>query len=308
VKKVFFYLFILAAYIINSHANERSDEIFRIVMGHDGYIDEKLYNEYWKQFKSKPSQTELDKAKPAVTIGLKNQRIIWNAIFKSVKQHAVVKTLDLEDTIKLMKAIGQQKAIDNTYTLLSSAANGTPADIRGEKKYITEDLCQDILAGIDAGFERINILLSRKWNPIVRERKLGSEVSVLSAMPFTEAKINVAGIMQTQYKMKIDYENEQAIAVMKNHRKDTTASTDDCIKGIGNTLGLEAKLINKNNFRGKQSSSSSFILKDKNTSIFIEATCVNSRGYLISILSFSTSLLECESNQVALLNNIQLNK
>lgn len=298
------FFFILS--VINVYATEKANEILRVVMNADGYINEQLYNDYWKQFKVKPSSSELTKIKRISTVAIQNQYHIWSAAKLSAKNKKIIRTIEFENAIRYMKEIGDSKAIENTNMLLDAAAHGTPMEIRGEKLYITEDLCDEIVAGLNASIERVNILLSKSWKPTVKERKLTSYLSVLSSMPFIEKTVNINNIIQKQYSLKLDEENRQVIAIMDNQRSDTSESTDDCIKGISESVGMNAKLIRKNTFLGNQASSISLVLKDNSNKTYLEAMCVNYDKHLVSVMTISSGLLEASNYHDLLLKNIQL--
>lgn len=298
------FFFVLS--VINVYATEKANEILGVVMNADGYINEQLYNDYWKQFKVKPSSSELTKIKRISTVAIQNQYHIWSAAKLSAKNKKIIRTTELENAIRYMKEIGGSKAIENTNMLLDAAAHGTPMEIRGEKLYITEDLCDEIVAGLNASIERVNILLSKSWKPTVKERKLTSYLSVLSSMPFIEKTVNINNIIQKQYSLKLDEENRQVIAIMDNQRSDTSESTDDCIKGISESVGMNAKLIRKNTFLGNQASSISLVLKDNSHKTYLEAMCVNYDKHLVSVMTISSGLLEASNYHDLLLKNIQL--
>ena len=298
------FFFILS--VINVYATEKANEILRVVMNADGYINEQLYNVYWKQFKVKPSSSELTKIKRISTVAIQNQYHIWSAAKLSAKNKKIIRTIEFENAIRYMKEIGDSKAIENTNMLLDAAAHGTPMEIRGEKLYITEDLCDEITAGLNASIERVNILLSKSWKPTVKERKLTSYLSVLSSTPFIEKTVNINNIIQKQYSLKLDEENRQVIAIMDNQRSDTSESTDDCIKGISESVGMNAKLIRKNTFLGNQASSISLVLKDNSNKTYLEAMCVNYDKHLVSVMTISSGLLEASNYHDLLLKNIQL--
>ena len=298
------FFFVLS--VINVYATEKANEILGVVMNADGYINEQLYNDYWKQFKVKPSSSELTKIKRISTVAIQNQYHIWSAAKLSAKNKKIIRTIEFENAIRYMKEIGDSKAIENTNMLLDAAAHGTPMEIRGEKLYITEDLCDEIVAGLNASIERVNILLSKSWKPTVKERKLTSYLSVLSSMPFIEKTVNINNIIQKQYSLKLDEENRQVIAIMDNQRSDTSESTDDCIKGISESVGMNAKLIRKNTFLGNQASSISLVLKDNSNKTYLEAMCVNYDKHLVSVMTISSGLLEASNYHDLLLKNIQL--
>lgn len=298
------FFFVLS--VINVYATEKANEILGVVMNADGYINEQLYNDYWKQFKVKPSSSELTKIKRISTVAIQNQYHIWSAAKLSAKNKKIIRTTELENAIRYMKEIGGSKAIENTNMLLDAAAHGTPMEIRGEKLYITEDLCDEITAGLNASIERVNILLSKSWKPTVKERKLTSYLSVLSSTPFIEKTVNINNIIQKQYSLKLDEENRQVIAIMDNQRSDTSESTDDCIKGISESVGMNAKLIRKNTFLGNQASSISLVLKDNSNKTYLEAMCVNYDKHLVSVMTISSGLLEASNYHDLLLKNIQL--
>ena len=298
------FFFVLS--VINVYATEKANEILGVVMNADGYINEQLYNVYWKQFKVKPSSSELTKIKRISTVAIQNQYHIWSAAKLSAKNKKIIRTIEFENAIRYMKEIGDSKAIENTNMLLDAAAHGTPMEIRGEKLYITEDLCDEIVAGLNASIERVNILLSKSWKPTVKERKLTSYLSVLSSMPFIEKTVNINNIIQKQYSLKLDEENRQVIAIMDNQRSDTSESTDDCIKGISESVGMNAKLIRKNTFLGNQASSISLVLKDNSNKTYLEAMCVNYDKHLVSVMTISSGLLEASNYHDLLLKNIQL--
>ncbi|MBV5279196.1 MAG: hypothetical protein J0647_09245 [Campylobacteraceae bacterium] len=300
------FLFFLFLTFFNAYANEKSDELLRVVMNADGYINQKVYDEYWKQFKAKPSVAELEKGRQISTLAIQNQYHIWSAVKLSVKNKKIINTPGLEKAINYMKELNAHKSIESTEMMLATAANGTPISIKGQKQYITEDTCDQVLLGIDASIERVGMLLSKTWNPVPKERFITPWMSVISIMPFVQNEIIINDIKQKQYLFKLDEENSQAIAIMKNQRKDTSASTDDCIKGLADSVGLEAKLIKKSKFQSKQASHGSFIIKDKDNKTFLEAICINYNEYLVSIITASASINEVSANHDTLLRNIKL--
>ena len=125
-------------------------------------------------------------------------------------------------------------------------------------------------------------------------------------MPFIEKTVNINNIIQKRYSLKLDEENRQVIAIMDNQRSDTSESTDDWIKGISESVGMNAKLIRKNTFLGNQASSISLVLKDNSHKTYLDAMCVNYDKHLVSVMTISSGLLEASNYHDLLLKNIQL--
>lgn len=208
VAKVVALLIILASGFTGSaHAQSRAEpfterqrEILRTVRSVEGYIDEELHKEFWELF---PDFVREDPRLPTLMNDLLGevgdarrefQKQTWLSVQESLTARRVVRTPGYLAAVKTMRGAtanagfqdGIEKSVLSAERLLAAAATGQPLEMPDGPNFITEDLVEQVLSGIDASEFRDRKLASPVWDgTFVRFDYPAAHVSVLAVTPYT---------------------------------------------------------------------------------------------------------------------------
>ncbi len=145
--------------------NEKQQKILVTVINVDGYITKELYDEFWKDIRGTDDEEKMKNQELFIPEGHKIQLIIWQSAKKSLEQKKVYISKELEDVLALLKKRNYMPSYNNTLTLLNATANGEKANVRGYYIYITKEVIDEVLNGLNASIDRMRLLLASSWNP-----------------------------------------------------------------------------------------------------------------------------------------------
>ena len=142
----------------------REQVIMTTVLNVDGYINEDLYNEFWKELRPRAKKSDLDELQQFLLEGAMNTQIIlWNCVKKSIKEKKACESKEYTLILNKMQNDGQMIAYNNTINLMEAAATGKPFEKNGQKTYITTEMADNVLSGLEGSVQRIRLLFSDKW-------------------------------------------------------------------------------------------------------------------------------------------------
>lgn len=179
---------------------ERQREILRTVRSVDGYIDEKLHNEFWshipRSIREDPrlqtlSQNLLGEVGEA---RLEFQKQGWLSARDSLSAGKVVRTPGYVAAVEALRNVsanarfqdGVERSIIATERLLAAAAAGQPFELPDGPTFITEEVITEVLSGLDASEFRAKKLMAPVWDgTLVQFDYPEAHVSVLAISPYT---------------------------------------------------------------------------------------------------------------------------
>lgn len=183
----------------------RQTEIMRTVQSVDGYLDKKLYDEFWSimppEIKIPANRFKLKKLLSEVSF--EREKFItesWLSAKASLEAGRVVRTqgyivaqkLALEASNNQSYKANIAESITSGERLIEAAAKGTPLDTPGGKKFITSDVIEHVLSGVKASEFRVAKLVSPSWDGRTIEfRYPEAHVSVLATFPFALERTKV---------------------------------------------------------------------------------------------------------------------
>ena len=144
--------------------NNDKIEIVRIILSADGYIDENLYNIFWKNLRKTTTSKQIEDLKKYFKLNIKDIQVtIWKCVKNSIQNNRVCKSKKLDRILLKMREDKLFIAYNNTIELLMAAAEGKLFSLNGKDVIITEELVNHILNNLDSSLKRLQILFSDKW-------------------------------------------------------------------------------------------------------------------------------------------------
>lgn len=168
-------LLIPTAYAANPQLTARQQQIFKSVLAVDAQLTKEQYDQFWADFpKLTPGERKelYKKLEPVMLMDLERQRGAWMSAKETIRQKKIVYVPEYEKAIKKMEKhyesdpLGEiRMTITNKETdaLLNAALTGKPMKKGKEDVYITKELVDEVLAGIDRSFDRVKRLLAPEW-------------------------------------------------------------------------------------------------------------------------------------------------
>lgn len=200
----FWALFIVCMTATTSTADQddlspRQQEIIQTVLSVEGFITRELHTEFWA---SVPLKIRNDIASReafvrfidrSIATGIRFQRESWASMKASLKAGRVVKSpgytiakkSSLSATSNPAYQQQAQKAVTNAENMIKAAAQGRPFQTPRGPMYITPELVNQVLAGLDGAVDRFRRLANPNWEEKVTEHRYPeAHVAILSASPF----------------------------------------------------------------------------------------------------------------------------
>ena len=147
----------------------KEEMILKTVMRVDGYINEELYNEFWKELRPRANKSNLDEIQQLLlNEAMSIQLILWKCVKKSVVEKKTCESKEYTEILNQKQKNGDMIGYNNTINLMESAATGKPLEKNGQKIYITIEVADNVLNGLEDSIKRINLLLSDKWEKPVK--------------------------------------------------------------------------------------------------------------------------------------------
>jgi len=178
----------------------KQQDILRTALATDGWLTEPMHGEFWSAV---PTAIRSDaKAVAALVsylnqmsaVALRFQRATWSSIKLSLAARRVIKTADYEATKAEMRSASQllayrasaEKGAQTADKMLEAAAVGRKMDSPNGPFFITEEMVDGVLAGLDGSLHRFRLLSNPTWSTAVEEYSFPNEhVRILWHGPFT---------------------------------------------------------------------------------------------------------------------------
>jgi len=311
----FFLLCLLSITLLFSKSEQKLKEekleIIKIVMNTEGFITESIHKEFWNGLEGKLNPKDFKFLDEMILFSQKLQQKIWRSVLISLEKNIHYKSDRLKKLIKIAETIygknskQMQENISKIDNIINLAVEKKPLYIHGNATYITADKANEVLSGLSAAFERIELLLDPNWNPQYKERKISDEVKLLWNLPLTKKIENIR--LNNKEKKLITYtstisENSMiAISVIKSNTK---KDTKNCIKGASSQIGVSNPIIIDSYFQSYPTSKSLLKIKDTNGALFINLVCIATNTNLYTILSLSDNVVDSNLYQSDILKNI----
>lgn len=179
--------------------SQRQLEIVQIVLSPDGYITEGLHSEFWSLAPAKIAYDErkrnlfLTLMKEQFVYAIQFQRESWASMKASLEAGRISKTAQYSYVKSQIISVAPPEAkrqirqsINNAEGMIKAAATKSPFQSARGTFYITHELVDRVLAGLDGSFARANQLINPTWSPRIQEYIYPeAHVSVLSSAPFS---------------------------------------------------------------------------------------------------------------------------
>ena len=181
----------------------RQMEIIQTVLSVEGFISKELHDEFWA---SVPPAIRSDtKTRDAfvrfidrsIAAGVRFQRESWASMKASLEAgrvtkspgYAIAKKSALNASTIPQYKRQSQKAVANAEGMIKAAAEGKPFRTPRGPMYITPEMVNQVLAGLDGSVARLRRLVSPEWEETVTEHRYpDAHVAILSQVPFAEEK------------------------------------------------------------------------------------------------------------------------
>lgn len=155
----------------------RQQEIWQTVMSVDGYLTREMHADFWEAMPRSMFKDDAGKAaylrflEKALISGLKYQREAWLSVRASMNNGRVVKTPGYEAVKEAVLTAfdgtgSKQKVaskIANGERMIEAAAKGSPIETPNGLAYITPEMVDQVLAGMDGSLARAGRLLKPVW-------------------------------------------------------------------------------------------------------------------------------------------------
>lgn len=173
-------------------ANETRDEseFFAIVNETGGYISQSLHTEFWEMMKAKYKEEQRAIIVADTQSALEALKEFQLQTWKSAKESYYAKKVEkTAEYLPLKKRLEQQKSqyfspyllINNAEKMIEAAATRSALDLGAGKFYITPELIEENIIGMNGSYERLKVLLAPVWKAEYKEYLLPKiKISLLS--------------------------------------------------------------------------------------------------------------------------------
>lgn len=265
------FLFVSVASAGAQEFTQRQQEIFRTTAAVDGYLTEKLHNEFWETIKSSPAyypgaEREMSAVLgPMILDGLDFQKETWASIEKSYAARTAIRTdgyvaarqkLESSPVPEVRAAVlpSLQKADD----IIQAAADRASYSSGDLTLFITPELIEQMKTGLDASFFRMQLLTNPTWDGKPKEWQLNeARLRVVSALPFTFeqqdlALANGVSAKSSTYSLNLDGQNFVGLSSVQVAAKinDSEAALTRIAHGSLAAMGISSPSVITMNFRG----------------------------------------------------------
>jgi len=168
----------------NAELSPRQIEIIQTVLNPDGYISKKLHSEFWDLM---PVEVRDDKQVRNDIVNFMDKNFLLSIQFTregfasmkaSIKAGRVVKTPGYESaknkfntSVPLQARQKIQKSIDNSEGMITAAAEAKPFQSNRGIIYITLEMVNQMIAGLDDSFSRASRLMNPEWGQEIKGHK-----------------------------------------------------------------------------------------------------------------------------------------
>lgn len=307
----------------------RQIEIIQIVLNTDGgYISKELHSEFWGLIQSDISIIDLTRVVPFIekqlVIGMQFQRECWTSMKKSIEAGKVIKTPEYELTKEDFIFLALPEAKDKVQSsiiisdaMIEAAGKNTPFKSSRGTIYITPELVNKVLSGLDASFFRSRRLINPKWNQEIREYLYPeAHIAVLSDSPYVVEKKNLVSENQKGIELITltnQLDKNSAVCISFSHHGFSLSDSKGAIirnaKSILTGTGATISTIYSSPWRGQDSVQGEGALKTSDGIFYISVRTVELReqkGILSFMAGSDTSKIETDLMREQLEQSIQI--
>lgn len=183
-------------------AQEKVLSTIYTVVNVDGYLDQKLHDEFWEAIYSTGASSNEVKQFLDELIDL--DQVLeypyegWVSVKRSYELRSIYRSKKLDSLEKeLERKLGNYfiEAKRNTASLLVAAANRTPMEARGQTFYVSAEMINQVLNGFKNSKERLSNLLNPNWRQSVTEQVIADmNLKLLTENPFNVSSEIVNGM------------------------------------------------------------------------------------------------------------------
>lgn len=232
--------------------SQRQLEIVQIVLNSDGYITEDLHSEFWSLAPAEIVHDEkmrnqfLKLMREQFVYALQFQREVWASMRASLDSGKVSKTAHYSHTKNQVLSTAPSEAkrqtrqsINNAEGMIRAAATKSPFQSARGAFYITHELVDKVLAGLDGSFSRANRLITPTWEPSIQEYIYPeAHVSVLSSSSFSveKKKITTHGGKDVEMTMLTRSVDDHSMLLMSFYSTPKIVEGDSIIRIAKSTI------------------------------------------------------------------------
>lgn len=309
---LFIFLSIHSIIFASSPNNQLPPEKMKILqtaLNAQGYVDEQLYINFWKGVSQAEKAEVIKIAEGILDISVNFQTLFWEDVILSIKQNKVLISPITQKYLDLFKSRKEfQQVSENSLKLIEHAVSKKPFSHQGTVQYITLDLAEKTLNNLNAGKERMKLILSDKWNPQPKERSFNYGVKVLWHMPFIYEAVKADnGLMTHGYTSSISENEAISISLIQtNNSKIEQKQLNQFAKELLMGFGVDSKSLNINRFNGLISAESTELFMVGTQKKYISLKTIAKNNLIISVVSISNNSFQASDNLSVLVKNLQL--
>ena len=184
-----------------------------------------------------------------------------------------------------------QQSIRNAEKMIRAAATKSPFQSTRGTFYITHELVDRVLAGLDGSFSRANQLINPRWGQALQEYKYPeAHVAILSSTPFSVEKktISAHGGRSVEMTMLTNTVDDNSMVLMSFYSTPKTVDGDSILRIAKSTIagsGASPSGAYSTNWREKTSALSSGVGNNSDGEFFVSTRVVLLKD-IQAILSF----------------------
>ncbi len=236
--------------------SSRQLEIWRQVANPDGgFLSRELHQEFWAPLVRQHGQlSERDAAlfsnilNAVFGVALRFQRESWASALRSARSRRVIysdgyvdakrKALEPPGFGLPYNATAQAEAVTNGDRLIAAAASGAPLNVGTNAVYITEEMAQRVLGGLDGSMARMARLMLPNWQVVGQRREIRYDdlrIAHITDEPFATSSENLTA-------------NGQKISITQLSRSfsDLEAVSIGIVTGRANLINAQADQTMRN--------------------------------------------------------------
>lgn len=143
-----------------------------------GYVTQKLHDGFWTFMQSKYDEKTCEelaqKTIETLEVLREFQQVTWESARLSYFSQSIDKTKNYDELKQLLSSQGSnyfsaQSIIEHSSKIILAAATRHALDLGNGKFYITPELIDENLIGIQGSFERLKLLMTPQWNNEFKE-------------------------------------------------------------------------------------------------------------------------------------------
>lgn len=298
----------------SDNLSARQHEILRISIASDGWLTEPMHREFWSAIplaiKSDPKivsslVSELDRTS---AIALRFQRATWTSIKLTLGAKRLIKVPEYEKSRSEILGSTQaphraavESAVKNADAMLEAAATGKSVNGPDGPFYVSEELADSAIAGLNGSLHRFRKLTNPKWQIETLEYSFSEEhIRIISDGPFTRetqtARLADGKVVPiTLLSLRFSENDHVAVSFtqLQGRWADPEGAAIRTVKSALAGLGIaEARPI-ATRWRGRISAEANGLAKSANGTVSASVRVVEAREYdgAWQFLAISTSSL-----------------